>query len=187
MHYAAGDRVLYQNRAFGTVTQAQTNMDMVHVALDREKNVDTVLPYRNLVLVTGPWHEAELTAEINRGVRLTSEDLAHVSAPSPYQKGDRVKLKYNRMCGTVAAVSDRLMDSSTVWVQWDKNPEGKTNAVLITDLVTVYAPRDTDPVNPNQEAIDAVEVQRQILIKEVESLQSRLSALTNAKRLLERG
>ena len=179
MYYAAGDRVLYQNRAFGTVTQAQTSTDTVHIALDREKNVDTVVLYHNLVLVTGPWHEAELTAEINRAVRLTPE--------SPYQKGDRVKLKYKRMCGTVAAISDRLMDSSTVWVQWDKNPEGKTNAVLVTDLVTLYAPRDTDPVNPNQEAIDAVEVQRQILIKQVESLQSRLGTLTNAKRLLERG
>jgi hypothetical protein len=72
-------------------------------------------------------------------------------------------------------------------VVWDKNKAGTPVRCPEKDLLTLWAPRDTDPVNPNQEAIDAIEVQRQVLIKEVDAVQARLRTLTTAKRLLERG
>jgi hypothetical protein len=55
------------------------------------------------------------------------------------------------------------------------------------DVDVLYAPRDTDPANPNQDAIDAIEALRVPLKKEIEALQQKLGNLTTAKKLLERG
>lgn len=100
-----------------------------------------------------------------------------------YKHGDRVKLKWNRRVGTV--IANEMHGDANVHIQWDHNPQ--PNWEHIRDLETVWAPRDTDPVNPNQEAIDAIEVQRKVLIKQVDELQARLGTLTRAQKLLERG
>lgn len=102
-----------------------------------------------------------------------------------YKKGDRVKLKYNRNNGTIAE-DQRHLDNRTIRVIWDKD-RNVAAVEEIADLYTLHAPRDTDAVNPNQEAIDAIEKQRAVLKKEIEDLQSRLGTLSQAKRLLERG
>jgi beta-lactam-binding protein with PASTA domain len=194
--YKENDRVQSTvSGKFGTVYQDQTS-STVHVKWDDAVNVVTGAPERMLRIA--PWHE--ISFEEARRL-LTAVDFSQIDAvhfknfteaglimggavkAKTYKVGDRVKLKYKRMCGTV--VSDQVQ--AGVWVHWDKNPEGMKSAVPVKDLETLYAPRDTDPVNPNQEAIDAIEKQRDVLKKEVEALQSRLRSLTQAKRMLERG
>lgn len=103
------------------------------------------------------------------------------NAERKYQKDDRVKLKYARRAGTVRGYHK---DGQLV-MEWDhasgiaKCPEG--------DVVPLHTPRDTDPANPNQDAIDAIEALRVPLKKEIEALQAKLGNLTSAKKLLERG
>ena len=105
-----------------------------------------------------------------------------------FHKGDRVKFKYARNTGTVER--DQQDGSDVVTVMWDhhlNDPLPRPIWEDEDDLIVLYAPRDTDPVNPNQSAIDLIEAQRTVLKKQIEDLQSRLGDLTRAKKLLERG
>lgn len=149
-------------------------------------DIDTILTnYGSAVKDAGP-PRYKTFEEVRANLKQYGSAVkANPASVTPIHKiGDRVKLKYNRNCGTVKANS--FPGDTTVPVEWDKAPGVKAIEKL-DDLVVLYAPRDTDPVNPNQEAIDAIEVQRQALIKEVEAVQARLRNLTTAKKLLERG
>lgn len=178
--FKKGDRVQHTGTGWlATVTEDQTE-DIVLINWDKnpEPNAEA---YRAGAFRIAPWHELPFdTAGSIEDGKVTETDLR-----KPIHRiGDRVKLKYNRSGGTVKANAFR--GDRTVPVEWDKAPGIKAIEEL-ADLVVLYAPRDDDPVNPNQEAIDAIEVQRDKLKKEVEALQQRLGTLTAAKRLLERG
>ena len=176
--YKKDDRIQHRTAGtLGTVVEDQTDPLVVHVRWDG-LNADHEL-YRADAILPAPWHgetDPRYTGDINLGKVVKGDPI--------YKIGDRVKLKYNRSCGTVKANS--FPGDTYVPVEWDKAP-GVRAIEKLADLVVLYAPRDTDPVNPNQAAIDAIEVQRQALIKEVEAVQSRLRTLTQAKKLLERG
>ncbi len=199
--FKKGDRVQNADSGvFGTVYQDQTDPLLVTLRWDKTPNVAET--YKADAVRVAPWHGIN----IKEYVPMDAEDWRqigfvlelHLAPPKQsggdqyggavkdeptFRAGDRVKLKYNRMCGTVVSQDE----VNAVWVHWDKYPADEQAAVPVKDLVTLYAPRDTDPANPNQEAIDAIEVQRQVLIKEVDAVQARLRTLTTAKKLLERG
>jgi hypothetical protein len=180
--YKKGDRV--QNRHngdYGTIYQDQTAAANVHLNWDKYPGQIECMAVQDIQVA--PWHEVPDPRFTSAGSiidgKVTETDLTK----GMYQIGDRVKLKYNRSCGTIA--TNQFPGDTNILVKWDK--ADKTNWEHIRDLVTLYAPRDDDPANPNQAGIDAIEGLRQELIKEVEALQSRLRTLTQAKRLLERG
>ena len=178
--FKKGDRVQHTGTGWlATVTEDQTE-DIILINWDKNPEPEAEA-YRAGAFRIAPWHELPFdTAGSIEDGKVTETDLRKPI----HQIGDRVKLKYSRACGTVRRNSFRG-DKTTV-VIWDKEPEVEAIEEL-ADLVVLYAPRDDDPVNPNQEAIDAIEVQRDKLKKEVEALQHRLGTLTTAKRLLERG
>lgn len=191
--YRKGDRVqhtVYGN--FGTVYQDQTDPANLQVNWDKYPGQIECVTVRNIRVA--PWHEiinpmefdVDMTVERAGSIvggKISEQYGGAVKAAVQYKKGDRVKLKYNRNTGTVT--EDQPHYTGYVPVQWDQS--GKLLKEPADALVPLHTPRDTDPVNPNQEAIDAIEVQRAALKRDVEALQSRLSALTAAKRLLERG
>lgn len=171
-----GLRVIYQGRT-GTVTaDYPEDWQTAGVEFDDEKGI-VVQKLKKDLSVNRSEYEGFSGAGYGGAVKADAASLCK------YQPGDRVKLKYNRSCGTVVKISPNGWQVS---VQWDKVADDPAWE-KVDDLVTMYAPRDTDPVNPNQEAIDAIEVQRTKLKKEVKDLQSRLATLTQAKRLLQRG
>lgn len=209
--FKKGDRVQHNGTGtFATVVEDQT--DPLIIKINWDERSEGPQDYRADAFRVAPWHGIKdpwfpLGFVVNLELipdteRLDGVDPVHVknffdagllggavkanpASVTPIHKiGDRVKLKYNRSCGTVKA--NAFPGDRTVPVEWDKAPGIKAIEEL-ADLVVLYAPRDTDPVNPNQEAIDAIEVQRQVLIKEVNAVQARLRSLTTAKKLLERG
>lgn len=175
--YKKGDRVQHIGCGlFATVVEDQT--DPLIITINWDERPEGPQDYRADAFAVAPWHGINFK-EYGGAVKANSASVTPI-----HKIGDRVKLKYNRSCGTVKA--NAFPGDTTVPVEWDKTPGVKAIEKL-ADLVVLYAPRDTDPVNPNQEAIDAIEVQRQVLIKEVNAVQARLRTLTNAKKLLERG
>jgi hypothetical protein len=185
--FKKGDRVQNLDSGnFGTVYQDQTDPLLVHLVWDAEPNV--VVCHKADSVRVAPWHEvnAVKTVKIDP-VHLRNFREAGLLDPEKLPKepkfraGDRVKFKYNRNCGTVAEVS-----KLGVLVKWDKDT-AEPLWEREDELVTLYAPRDTDPVNPNQDAIDAIEALRVPLKREIEALQAKLGNLTTAKKLLERG
>lgn len=172
--YKKGDRVQHIGCGlFATVVEDQT--DPLIITINWDERPEGPQDYRADAFAVAPWHSINFK-EYGGAVKAVPKEPT-------YHDGDRVKLKHKRVCGTVKGYH---VDGN-VMVVWDKNKAGTPVPCPEKDLVTLYAPRDTDPVNPNQEAIDAIEVQRQVLIKEVEAVQARLRSLTMAKRLLERG
>lgn len=192
MPYKKGDRIQHiETGIFGTIHKDQTDLSLVDLCWDKTPNV--VECFKHDAVRIAPWHEVSVIAFMGVDPYPRSADAdgklygsavkADAADLCKYRAGDRVKLKYNRSCGTVVKVSTNGWQVS---VQWDKRADDPAWE-NVKDLVTLYAPRDTDPVNPNQEAIDAIEVQRKALIKEVDAVQARLRTLTMAKKLLERG
>jgi hypothetical protein len=206
--YKKGDKVQHNaSGQFATVAEDQTDPLIVKIKWDERS--EGPQDYRSDAFSVAPWHginvkeyvplDAEDWKQIGFVLQLhlvPDADLKFTDAGSLggavkakkklqplFKKGDRVKLKYNRKCGTVH--KDQTDFESSVCILWDHRAD--TLWEMADDLVVLHAPRDTDPVNPNQEAIDAIEVQRQVLIKEVNAVQARLRSLTTAKRLLERG
>jgi hypothetical protein len=191
--YKMGDRVQHlRSGAYGTVTRDQNGDYTVSVDWEDDPGMINVTP-ADWVRVA-PWHGIGYVPVLHIDVDTILADFSQpftdagsfggaVKAGFQFKDGDRVKLKYNRMCGTV--VGDQVQ--AGVYVHWDKHPEGHRVVTPVADLVPLHTPRDTDPVNPNQEAIDAIEALRVPLKKEIEALQAKLSSLTQAKKLLERG
>lgn len=108
-----------------------------------------------------------------------------------FKKGDKVQ---HIGSGLFATVVEDQTDPTIIKINWDERPEGpqdyRSDAFRVAPwhgLNVKAVPFLFKKANPNQEAIDAIEVQRAVLKKQVEDLQSRLSNLTTAKRLLERG
>lgn len=95
------------------------------------------------------------------------------------QPGDRVKLKYNRNCGTVVGLETAPGFIERYRVKWDKS--GKTYTESRRSLEVLYAPRSTDDPLPAQAEIDAIDKLREPLIKQVEELQAKLRVLNQAK------
>lgn len=201
--YKKGDRVQGATTdRFGTVVEDQTTQ-VVSVRWDGDPETGSSGIYQ-VYLRPVPWHGLRLpqgyapvlhfdidavvagyrTAEpFTEAGSLGGAVKAKPAESFLYKKGDRVKLKYNRKCGTVH--KDQTDFESSVCILWDHRAD--TLWEMADDLVILHAPRDTDPVNPNQEAIDAIEALRVPLKKEIEALQAKLSSLTQAKKLLERG
>ena len=196
--YKQGDRVQHtETGVFGTVTENQTTFNLVKVDWEDHPGIPQRTPV-NYVQIA-PWHGLlhpgyvpvlhidvdSLFADFSAAEFTEAGSLGGAVKAAPvggrkYTAGDRVKLKFARKCGTVRGYHVER----DVVVEWDHSgiatcPE--------KDLVTLWAPRDTDPVNPNQKAIDEIEALRVPLKQEIEALQAKLSALTQAKKLLERG
>ena len=206
-NFKKGDRIQnIDSGNFGTVYQDQTDPLVVHLVWDSEPSV--VVCHKADSVRVAPWHEINLKDNAEPVIVLELSlpdppkigavkiDPVHLrnfseaglikpdfipNAERKYQKGDRVKLKYARRAGTVRGYHK---DGQLV-MEWDhasgiaKCPE--------EDVVPLHTPRDTDPVNPNQPAIDTIKALREPLKKEIEALQQKLGNLTKAQKLLERG
>lgn len=209
--FKKNDRVLTYGKHLGTVYQDQQEGDaVVHVELDSLKGSVSGYYPSNLEKIPANTHISVLVIDdvpqeffdllsgnpwTNIGTT-TDGPIIDVDTTLDFQfkEGDRVKLKYNRNTGTVL----RDQEANGVLVAWDhakpgseKASEGVKGGTNLWekpgDLTVLHAPRATDPVNPRQDEIDAIDALRLPLIAKIEKDQAILSKLTAAKKILTKG
>jgi len=202
--FKKNDRVLAYGKQLGTVYQDQEEGHVVvHVALDSQPNAVSGYYPSNLEKVPAE-HEDYLKGHISvLVIDDVSEEFINLLTAGQYEpftdagsikdgaeekflfkKDDRVKLKYNGNTGTVVR-DEKDVDARFVAVQWDKGVSPVTEHAK--DLTVLHAPRESDPVNPRQAEIDAIDAIRLPLIAKIEKDQAILSKLTAAKRILKKG
>lgn len=125
------------------------------------------------------WEDGKITAENPNHLRIKPRRVAAEvpGAPEVLREGDRVRLRTGHRGGTVKRRNTR--DGSYVVVWGEKHP---TTVEVRSQLVVLYAPRpETEVWHPLQAAVDALDAERAELVKEVETVQAKLTATKKAK------